>query len=219
MTDVEERFWAKVDRRDDDQCWDNGYGAFNFKGTNHYAHRLVIYFTQGHMPPEDKEVCHICDNPACVNPNHLMIATHAENMFDASVKGRLRGPRELDNPQGKLTDEDVCELRREFIETDTTRSELSQKYNISESYVKALLGHDKRDDIDGSPPPVRMSDVIEKHKGQMLTEHDVIEIRRRYKANPSISYPELAEDYPVTSGCIGKIIRRENWQHLDEVED
>lgn len=223
MTDAEERFWDKVEKRSKFECWEwqagsrgGRYGAFRYNDKNMYAHRLVIYFSEGYMPPSDKVVCHLCDNPKCVNPNHLMVADQAENHFDASVKDRLNGPSELDNPQGKLTDEDVCELRRKFIETDATREELAEEYDLASSYVDTLLRHDRRADIDGTPPPVKISDFPDKNQATKLTEGDVREMRRRYENNPNLSYPELAEDYPVGKSSVRKIIIGEHWPHVKQ---
>ena len=89
-----------------------GYGKTMFGKRTYRAHRLSWEAHRGH-PPGDRFVCHKCDVPACVNPDHLWLGTHDDNMRDMRAKGRhpFTDQRGEANPFSRLTEDIVRRVR------------------------------------------------------------------------------------------------------------
>lgn len=92
---IGEKFWAKVDKNSSGGCWEfktkltTGYGQIEHRGKVSLAHRVSWEIHVGKIP-EGMFVCHRCDNPPCVNPEHLFLGSHSDNMKDMYSKGRGR---------------------------------------------------------------------------------------------------------------------------------
>jgi hypothetical protein len=92
------RFWTKVIKGQ--TCWlwtgatnAKGYGIFGFRDKLMRAHRVAYMLTHGPIV-DGLLVCHRCDTPACVRPDHLFVGTAADNTKDARRKGRLKSGRQ-----------------------------------------------------------------------------------------------------------------------------
>jgi len=107
-------FWNKVDRRGENECWPwlaykqaDGYGTFRVPGDEKVkAHRMAWILMRGEIP-EGLYVCHHCDNPSCVNPAHLFLGTHWDNVQDKVAKGRQYNA----GRPPSLSDDDVRYIR------------------------------------------------------------------------------------------------------------
>lgn len=104
-----DRFWAKVDRRSPDECWEwqgcvstSGYGRAGKCG---YAHRTAYEISTGQQCGS-MFVLHSCDNPRCCNPAHLSLGDAGDNARDMASKGRVGGGQKL-----KLSPEIVRNMR------------------------------------------------------------------------------------------------------------
>lgn len=154
----EARFWSKVDvRKSNNSCWywKNpthvfGYGMFAIDKKHYTAHRLALIFFTG----EEKKnmmVLHSCDNPACVNPNHLRWGTAKENTKDSIDRGRKTDPPRNgtlppirygeENPISIMTEKKVKQLRMDYSKGDVSHRELAKKYGISKSTVGQIVNY------------------------------------------------------------------------------
>lgn len=146
MADVSDldRFEKFVDKSGDCWLWTGSrmgewHGQFRFRGRAFLAHRAAWTLYVGEIP-EGLLVCHKCDVPNCVNPDHLFIGTHKDNMQDMIRKGRAYWPGCNNQPlgerngQSKLTDDAVREIRA----SKETHSVLAKKYGVSGSLISMV---------------------------------------------------------------------------------
>jgi hypothetical protein len=104
------------------------YGRIGFRNREVLAHRAAWEARHGAIP-EGLSVCHRCDNPACVNADHLFLGTAQDNVADMMRKGRHRPLLGEANPSSKLTKEDVVAIRA----SSERPSVLARKYGITAS--------------------------------------------------------------------------------------
>jgi hypothetical protein len=139
-----DRFWSKVDKSGD--CWEwtgaldkLGYGDFR-QGQKHIkSHRVSWELANGKIP-EGICVLHKCDNPPCINPSHLFLGTHADNMQDCTNKGRRSNPpvrMGAGNNKAKLDNQKVLEIR-EVAGTMSNRA-IAAKFNVDPSVIGDVI--------------------------------------------------------------------------------
>ena len=114
---LKERFDAKWQENPETGCWDwrggrsnNGYGGIWSCGKTLKAHRVSYELHVGEIP-DGLCVCHRCDRPCCVNPEHLFLGTTADNTRDKVEKGRSNMPKGEDHYRSTLTSSEVSLIR------------------------------------------------------------------------------------------------------------
>jgi hypothetical protein len=117
----------------------DGYGVYYFRSFKMLAaHRLAVFFARGNFL-RDRLVCHTCDHPWCVNPDHLVLGSPAWNMRDAAIKGRKPGKVGQCNGNSRLTERDVIEIRR-LLALGKTQAEIAVAFGVSQvniSHIKS----------------------------------------------------------------------------------
>lgn len=139
------RFWAKVDKREPDQCW-SWLGTKTHSGTRGqiwYGETMIAatkasLILAGIEVPDGMCVLHRCDNPPCVNPSHLFLGTLGENNNDRTQKGRTaRGEK---SNKSTLTDSQVIELRSLFkLCKRGEKSKLAKQFGISFTTLNNII--------------------------------------------------------------------------------
>lgn len=110
---VSERFWEKVHKRDDDECWEwtaclngHGYGYFSVGGKNIGASKYSLEEKIGRKLTAGELALHLCDNRKCVNPNHLYAGSPKDNVDDMLERTGINGQKFRTARQVKTTDYD-----------------------------------------------------------------------------------------------------------------
>ncbi len=119
------------------RCTDqHGYGKTHAFGVAKKAHRLSYELFVGPIP-ESMHILHRCDVPSCINPAHLRVGTHQENMREMSE--RKRAPIGSRQGRSKLTEEDVRYIRAEHRAGTINRVALAKKFGIDRSMISHIL--------------------------------------------------------------------------------
>lgn len=135
----QKEFFNKVEKTEG--CWKwkgrkhpTGYGVFDFLGSAWLAHRVSWLFHAGSIEQE-KDILHSCDNPECVNPAHLRVGTHAENMRDKLERGRQKRGTQCSN--AKLTDDQVAIIKA--AGRAVPRLVMAQEFGVNRQAISNIL--------------------------------------------------------------------------------
>ena len=144
---LKEKFECRFIPEPNSGCWlwigpiDGHYGRICYVGTHkrfQLAHRAAWELYRGEIP-DGICVCHHCDTPLCVNPEHLFLGTHADNHRDMCAKGRNNAPRGANHPSAKLTEKQVREIR----DTIGSHAATARQFRVDPSTVSRIRSNEK----------------------------------------------------------------------------
>lgn len=144
LSDIDS-FNSKIDKSS--SCWnwhkDNrGYGRVSMRSVASLLAHVVSYLLHRDVIPDGLHVLHSCDNRSCVNPNHLWLGTHIQNMRDRDSKGRGAIP----NRKGvqvnfaKLDDNKVIEIR-DCVRLGASQQQMATRFNVAVSTISAIINN------------------------------------------------------------------------------
>lgn len=155
---AEERFFEKVERNGESECWlwtgasnASGYGRIRINDTLRYAHRVSPALHAGQIP-EGQQANHLCDNPRCVNPEHLYTGDQQQNIDDAVERGDLIETRNRgeEHPHAKLSADEVSEIRNLYRTSDHTHRSLAEEFKVGKGTIQSILERESWTSIESS---------------------------------------------------------------------
>ena len=142
---LHERFHEKYRICPESECWiweastvGNGYGQIRVHGRLVLAHRLSFELHKEPIPENDSYhgmcVLHKCDTPRCVNPDHLLLGTHEDNVDDMMQKGRHKVVMGSAHVNAKLTEEQALEI----FHAEGDQKEIAARYGVTQAAVSLI---------------------------------------------------------------------------------
>lgn len=196
-------------------CWlydgrltDHGYGIAprGVSGRSEGAHRAFYRRFKGEIPP-GMCVCHKCDTPPCVNPDHLFLGTNEDNAADRSAKGRARGEW---NGRTLITER---EAMRALWAVNVPAGVMARELGVARSTIASIRNGSTWTHLPRPPGPNPLNVIRgERHRCAKLTAEQVMAIRHR-RANGERT-ADLAAEFGISAAHARRLAAGEQWPQL-----
>lgn len=171
-----------------------GYGRYWKNGKLKSVTRAIVALQLGYELPTSIDACHTCDNPSCINPEHLWAGTRTQNLLDASKKGRTQGKSHpLSN--AKLDWEKVREIREKLAAGERMK-DVAQEYSVGRKTIHDIKYHVTWKAEGEEVPVPRMGG----HLDRKFTFAQALEIRERIQAGESTG--KITQEFGVSKSVI-----------------
>ncbi len=213
---LKERFYSKVSLPNKNGCmlWSGakdswGYGHLTVNKTTVKAHRLSYILHKGNIQKE-MYICHTCDTPACVNPEHLFVGTPKDNSQDCIAKGRFKKTQLGDDvATSKLDTKSVLEII-DLLKYGYTQVEIAEIYGVTTQNIHYIHHNKSWKHIARDLQPT--GNKGGKNGRAKLTTEKVMEIKSLLRKGESTI--SIANKYGVKRECISAIKCNKNWRHV-----
>lgn len=215
------RFWARVNKEGPvhpvlgTRCWEwtgcrvRGYGQlFRAPGTPDRTHRISWELAHGAIPP-GMYVCHKCDNPPCVNPEHLFVGTSSDNHRDCVAKGRTRHPTGDAHWTRRMPE------RLPTADEHWTRRHPELLPRGDRSGPRKHPETRPRGDRHGSRTHPESTAKGERNGHARLTAAQVVDMRRRFTEGERVV--DLAREHSVHAATVWDAVHCKTWRHISSV--
>lgn len=216
------RFWSKVDIKSSNECWNwigtldaGGYGKLYMshpKPTTLMAHRVSYFIHNNNRLPDNKIVMHTCDNPSCVNPDHLKMGTQKDNVLDCVKKDR-RSPQDGENNhRAILSNDDALKIKDLYQTGKYNHRELGDMFGVHGGTISNIVQGKTWTDVVGDIK-------IPKNKiTNRLSKLDVLNIKEMLNSG-KYSRQKVAELMNTSYANICCIANNKTWQNVGSLVD
>lgn len=210
------RYWAKVVKKGPNDCWEwaasvtsEGYGQIRYQRKMVKAHRIAVMLDGRN--PQGLHVCHTCDNRSCVNPSHLFIGTHADNMRDMVNKGRnangdLRGE---DHPNATLTETAIADILV-LAEKGNNSTHIAKIYGVGRACISDIVRGVNWKHID------RSNYNLPNNKAPTILSLRQVKTIRKLLAAKELTQEQIAAKFGISRKTVGNIKAGRTWAGLGE---
>lgn len=140
-----QRFWKYIDKKQNNLCWNwlgcydkDGYGKIQINEKHIRAHRFSWELHFGKIPKDKPCVLHECNNPSCVNPNHLYLGTNEDNMRYMIECNRQANQQGENNGYSKLTESQVKQIRLLYNQKKLTQAQIAKIFNVCRGTISDI---------------------------------------------------------------------------------